>query len=76
MTNFLCLQESTILKYLSLRGNHFSVVAGTHLDTALTENDTLAALDLSWNQLRLQGAVLLCHGLSVRIKRLYLLHYS
>lgn len=39
--------------------------AGAYFGEALQINDSLSVLDLSWNKLRLDGAVLLIHGLKV-----------
>eukprot|EP00058_Branchiostoma_floridae_P028091 XP_002613582.1 hypothetical protein BRAFLDRAFT_119795 [Branchiostoma floridae] len=57
------LQNNFELKDVNLSGNLFS--DGEHMGNAIAANDSIAHLDLSWNQLRGKGALAICNGLKL-----------
>ena len=59
------LQKNTVLKLLSLAHNRFGDLSGEAFKEALTNNDTLHELNLSWNVFRSSAAVLISDGIQV-----------
>ena len=55
------------LKKLKLSHNRFEGKAAEWFRKALERNETLEQLDLSWNMLRMDGAVKIARGLGVSI---------
>ena len=54
------------MRKLFLRHNHFETEAGRWFRDALTNNENLKMLDLSWNHFRLKGAGYLAEMIKVR----------
>nr|XP_016847043.1 PREDICTED: leucine-rich repeat-containing protein 74A [Anolis carolinensis] len=67
--------ESLMVNYrvieLDLSHNEFFEKAGEQLGQMLANNEALEVLNLSWNHLRMKGAVALSAGLRVRICLMY-----
>ncbi|XP_039897608.1 leucine-rich repeat-containing protein 74A [Simochromis diagramma] len=63
------LSTNSRIKVLDLSHNEFCGKGGEHLGTAAgyANNEGLEVLDLSWNHLRMKGAVAFCAGLKVNM---------
>ena len=62
---FKLLETNSVLRRLYLRNNHFEREAAKWFRDALATNESLRILDLSWNHLRLMGAIWICEGVQV-----------
>ena len=58
-------QNNTDLKTLILRHNGFEDEGAKWLRDAMSENDTLDTLDLSWNHFQWRGCCLIAEGIQV-----------
>lgn len=70
-TLLLNLKDTRKLKYLNLSRNYFREEGGRLLGDAISYNDGLEELDLSWNHLRRGGASSLAMGIMVYFTRLH-----
>ena len=61
------MQKNITLKKLYLSYNKFGDGSGQAFKDALSNNDTLHLLDLSWNLFRTQGALCLSDGMKVSL---------
>lgn len=59
------LQKNISLKHLYLANNKFEERAAFSFRDALSHNETLETLDLSWNHFRTHGAVAIAEGVQV-----------
>jgi Ran GTPase-activating protein (RanGAP) involved in mRNA processing and transport len=59
------LQKNTNLKHLYLSNNKFEERAAIHFREALSHNECLETLDISWNHFRTNGAVAIAEGVQV-----------
>ena len=59
-------QNNTCLKQLKLAHNRFEDYGARHFQEALSDNESLELLDLSWNHFGRVGAALLAQGVQVR----------
>jgi hypothetical protein len=59
------LKKNTTLRHLYLSNNKFEERAAHCFKEALSHNETLLTLDLSWNHFRTNGAVALAEGVQV-----------
>lgn len=59
-------QNNTCLKHLKLAHNRFEDCGARHFQEALSDNESLELLDLSWNHFGRVGAAMLAQGLQVR----------
>ena len=65
---FIFLQKNTTLKRLYLSRNLFEEKAAFHFKEALSHNETLELLDISWNHFRTHGAVAIAEGVQVGVR--------
>ena len=59
-------QNNTDLKTLILRHNCFEDEGAKWLRDAMSENDTLDTLDLSWNHFQWRGCCTIAEGIQVK----------
>lgn len=60
-----------VLKYLNLARNQIGSDGAELLGDAISSNDTLLKIDLSWNSITNKGALDIAKGLKVRRKLKY-----
>ena len=64
--NCLILQRNPNITYLNLSHNHFGDIAGEVFGPAISENEYIKTLNLSWNKIRTPGGLAIAEGLEVR----------
>ena len=64
--SFQMFQKNSTLKRLYLTHNQFEEKAAFHFKEALSHNESLELLDISWNHFRTHGAVAIAEGVQVR----------
>ena len=63
--SFQIFQKNSTLKRLYLTHNQFEEKAAFHFKEALSHNESLELLDISWNHFRTHGAVAIAEGVQV-----------
>ena len=58
-------QKNATLKHLILRHNYFEECGAHHFKDALSTNESLETMDLSWNRFRTRSAMLIAEGIQV-----------
>ena len=56
-------QKNTTLKHIILRHNYFEERGAHHFKDALSTNESLETMDLSWNRFRTRSAMLIAEGI-------------